>query len=272
MPELPEVDTIKKQLSSYLPCKVDSVRYSEVSDSIVKDKSFSPQKKEILGIRRQGKVLIFDFEKDLKLISGLGMSGSWRISKERIKEKHTHIQFKTTGPDGVVTYFGYIDPRRFGNMHFLTLEESEKWLTRLGADVSSPEFTSEYIFKRCQRYPNKKLKAFLLEQNHFAGVGNYMASEICARARILPDRLACKVSKKDAERLLESTKILLDNTLDSGGTTFSGGYQDAFGEKGEGVKNLVVFYQDVCRMCNKTKVIKTTLLGRGTYHCPHCQK
>jgi len=157
-------------------------------------------------------------------------------------------------------------------MHFLTFDQSKEWLTRLGADVSSSDFTANYIYKRCQRYPNKKIKAYLLEQNHFAGVGNYMASEICARAKVLPDRTAGSISKKEAKLLFESTKTLLNNTLESGGTTFSGGYQDAFGDAGEGVKNLVVFYQDTCRMCHKTKVIKTTLLGRGTYHCPRCQK
>lgn len=272
MPELPEVETIKKQITPYLPCKVVSITYSDVSGSIVKEKSFSPKGKELLSIKRQGKVLLFNFEQDLKIISGLGMSGSWRISPTKIKEKHTHVQIKTCNSKGEVVFFGYIDPRRFGNMHFLTNDEANKWLTRLGEDVSTKEFTAEYIYKKCQRYPNKKIKAYLLEQNHFAGVGNYMASEICARAKVLPERIAGSISKRDAKALLKATQTVLDDAIKTNGTTFSGGYQDAFGEKGAGVQNLVVFYQDTCKMCNKTKVKKIILAGRGTYYCPACQK
>jgi formamidopyrimidine-DNA glycosylase len=200
------------------------------------------------------------------------MSGSWRISKTKIKEKHTHIQFKTCNSKGEIIYLGYIDPRRFGNMHFLTNDEANKWLTRLGEDVSTSKFTAEYILEKCKRYPNKKIKPYLLEQNHFAGVGNYMASEICARAKVLPDRVASTISKKEATQLIKATKVVLDDAIKTNGTTFSGGYQDAFGEKGAGVQNLVVFYQDTCKMCNKTKVKKITLAGRGTYYCPSCQK
>jgi formamidopyrimidine-DNA glycosylase len=272
MPELPEVETIKNQIAPHLPLKVKSVAYSDVSASLIKDKEFSPKGKELTAIERQGKVLLFMFGPELISISGLGMSGGWRVSPEKIKEKHTHVQFSCEKKNGEKLFLAYVDPRRFGNLHFFKPEGAAKWLTRLGADVSKPEFTPEYIYERCQRHPGKVIKAFLLEQNHFAGVGNYMASEICAHAEVLPDRLNSTITKEEAEKLWRGTQIVLEGTVSTGGTTFSGGYKDTTGSQGEGVKNLVVFYQEVCRLCGRTKVIKTVLKGRGTYHCPRCQK
>ncbi|MCF8059059.1 MAG: hypothetical protein K9K67_07170 [Bacteriovoracaceae bacterium] len=272
MPELPEVETIKNQIAPHLPVKVTSVEYSDVSSSIIKDQEFNPKGREFTSIERRGKVLLLNFEKGLVAISGLGMSGGWRVSPKKISEKHTHIQLSCKKENGDKIYFGYVDPRRFGNIHFFKSIGAKKWLTRLGADVSKAEFTADYIYSRCQKHPGKAIKAFLLEQNHFAGVGNYMASEICAHAGILPDRLNKNISQKDAQKLLEATAIVLEGTVSSGGTTFSGGYKDTTGSQGEGVKNLVVFYQEVCRMCGRTKVLKTILKGRGTYHCPRCQK
>lgn len=272
MPELPEVETIKNQIAPHLPLKVKSVAYSNVSGSLIKDKEFSPKGKELLDIDRQGKVLLLKFENDLVTISGLGMSGGWRVSPTKVKEKHTHVQLSCEKKSGEKVFLAYVDPRRFGNLHFFKPEGAKKWLTRLGADVSKPEFTPEYIYERCQKHKGKVIKAFLLEQNHFAGVGNYMASEICAHAGILPDRLNSTITKNEAYKLWEATKIVLEGTVSTGGTTFSGGYKDTAGSQGEGVKNLVVFYQEVCRLCGRTKVIKTILKGRGTYHCPRCQK
>ena len=276
MPELPEVETIKNQISPKLPLLIKRTTYSDVSTSIVKNKSFSPTNKTLTKIERIGKVLLLHFtsEKQEKFvaISGLGMSGGWRLSDKPIKEKHTHIHLSGTRDSGEKVYLGYVDPRRFGNFHLFKPDEAKQWLTRLGADVSSKDFTVDYIVERFERFPNKKIKPFLLEQNHFAGVGNYMASEICARAAILPNRVVKTLTKAHARALINGTRKVLDDTLTTGGTTFSGGYVDATGEKGQGVKNLVVFYQKVCGLCKRSQVIKTTLAGRGTYHCPRCQE
>ncbi len=274
MPELPEVETIKNQIAPSLPMKVQAVEYSDVVNSILKDTEFDPVGRTLESIERKGKVLLLHFGKGDLAISGLGMSGGWRISKTKVEEKHTHIQFSLSSPKGkkVSLYLAYVDPRRFGNFHYFNSIGAAKWLTRLGADVSSADFSPEYIFEKCQRYPNKEIKPFMLEQNHFAGVGNYMASEICARAGILPTRKGKDITKSDAKQLYKATQSVLDDTIATGGTTFSGGYKDASGDAGEGVRHLVVFYQEICQMCGKTIVIKTTQKGRGTYHCPRCQR
>jgi formamidopyrimidine-DNA glycosylase len=270
VPELPEVETIRHQLSKQLPMKVDKVILSNVSGSIVKVKDFPLKSFTIEKVERQGKVLRFFLDKDRRIISGLGMSGSWRISHVPILEKHTHVQLCGENKDGQI-FLGYIDPRRFGNMHFFTEEHEAKWLERLGPDVSKEDFNLEYLLYLKNKFPKKQIKPFMLEQNRFAGIGNYMASEICARALIRPTRRMKSLSKADLENILRATQEVLDDTITTGGTTFSGGYQDAYGDKGEGVKHLVVFYQETCLMCQKTPVKKITLAGRGTYYCPLCQ-
>jgi formamidopyrimidine-DNA glycosylase len=102
-------------------------------------------------------------------------------------------------------------------------------------------------------------------------VGNYLACEICAHAGIHPLRLCKDLNENDFKKILSGIKLSLSKSLKNGGATFHGGYQDAHGDKGEGLKTLVVFYQKVCGLCKKMKVEKIYLDGRGTYFCPVCQ-
>lgn len=250
---------------------VQEVVLSKVAGSIVKDRDFDISKFKILKVERYGKVLRFFLDQDRRIISGLGMSGSWRISKTPIDVKHTHVQFMGVNASGPI-YLGYIDPRRFGVMYFLSEENEAQWLTRLGPDVSSVDFNFEYLLHLKKIRPEKVIKPFMLEQNYFSGIGNYMASEICARAFIRPTRKMKTLKEADLRNIVEATKQVLNQAINTGGTTFSGGYQDANGDKGEGVRNLVVFYQKICRQCGTTEVKKIVLATRGTYYCPSCQK
>jgi len=271
MPELPEVETIRRQIMPSLPFAVEKVSFSRVSKSIVKIKKFRPVGMVIQRIERKGKMMCFVLSEDHFIISHFGMSGGWRISDRKITEKHTHVQLSGQDAQGNPCFLAYVDPRRFGNMYFVDGEGKEFHFNKLGADISSKEFTAQYIFKLCQKYPKRPLKPFLLEQKFFAGVGNYIASEICARAGVLPHRENGTITLGEAKLLVQGTKSLLKDTIKNSGTTFSGGYADAAGNRGNGVQNLVVFYQTTCGLCSKTEVIKTQLGGRGTYHCPHCQ-
>ena len=274
MPELPEVETIRRQLEKKTPVTIEKVKYSPVVKSILKkeNKNFDPKGRTISHITRHGKMLDFHLDDDLHILSHLGMSGSWRISKEPIKEKHTHVLFSGKDKRGKEIHFGYVDPRRFGNMYFLFEEQTEEYYSRLGVDIGSKEFTPEYVYSVLKKFPNKVLKPFLLDQKYFAGCGNYIASEICARAGIRPSRRCGKVTKTEAAKIVEATDSVLNGSLENNGMTFSGGYSDAYGEKGEGVQNLVVFYQKICGLCKKTEVKKIVQAQRGTYYCPKCQK
>jgi formamidopyrimidine-DNA glycosylase len=274
MPELPEVETIRRQLEKNTPLTIISASYSKVHKSILKPKNkhFDPVSATISHIKRKGKLLIFTCDDDKYFLSHLGMSGSWRISKTKIIEKHTHIQFETLGKHNEKIFLGYVDPRRFGNLYFYYEPEALVFIDGLGVDIGTKDFTGEYVYSVCKKFPNKVLKPFLLDQKYFAGCGNYIASEICARAGIRPTRKTGKVTKKEAQVISEVTKLVLDQSIKSNGMTFSGGYSDTEGVVGEGVNNLVVFYQKVCGICQQTKVKKVVLQTRGTYYCPKCQK
>lgn len=212
-------------------------------------------------------MLIFIFDDGSHLLSHLGMTGTWLIGETIKATKHTHL---TLNCDQYT--LAYDDPRRFGHMYYLSHEEAQKKLQELGMDLKDPDFNLEYLKKAIQRYPERALKVTLLDQKLFAGSGNYIANEICARAGILPTRKCRLIKNQEFPHILKAISEVLDPALESGGTTFQGGYRDSSGEKGQGVEHLVVFYQKICKLCGKTKVKKIILAARGTYYCSYCQK
>lgn len=271
MPELPEVETIKSQLNEVMPFKIKSFTKSDVSDSIIHTKTDLLKGKVILEVRRKGKMLDLILDDGRHLLSHLGMTGGWRISKNKVVEKHTHLQFSGNhGEDKV--YIAYVDPRRFGHMYLYNEEDAQNKLNELGADLKSSDFTYEYFEKCIEKYPNRLIKVTLLDQSLFAGTGNYIANEICARAKVMPNRLISDLTKKEIKALFKSVFLVIDDATTTGGTTFAGGYADTTGSKGNGVQHLVVFYQKICQMCKRTPVKKIVLGQRGTYFCPKCQK
>ena len=251
---------------------MEQIYYSEFAKNLIKDKKdFSPKSKVLVNIKRHGKFLIFIFQDNLYLISHLGMSGGWRLSESKITVKHTHLQLKGIS-DNKSIYMAYVDPRRFGRILFYNQKNFDSYMIERGVDISTAKFNLIYLKSIVKKFPNKILKPFLLDQHYFAGIGNYIASEICARAKILPMRKMNSLSTNDLKHILQATKSILKDTIQNGGTTFAGGYADANGDKGLGEQNLIVFYQKICGFCKKESVIKITQQGRGTYYCPNCQK
>lgn len=271
MPELPEVETIKKQLNNIFPLKINSFETSKVVSSIVHTKLDGLNGKTILMVNRKGKMLDFLLDDTRHILSHLGMTGSWRISKEKVLEKHTHLQFEGMHNNQKV-FLAYVDPRRFGHMYLYNEADTQKKLNELGVDLKSKDFTFKYFKESLLKYPTRFIKVTLLDQKLFAGTGNYIANEICARAKVKPDRVVSSLLDNELKALYKSVAVVIDGATQTGGTTFQGGYADTTGSKGNGVQHLVVFYQKVCQMCKKTEVTKIILAQRGTYFCNRCQK
>jgi formamidopyrimidine-DNA glycosylase len=267
MPELPEVETIKNQLNEVMPVKVKSIQTSDVVDSIAHTPLDGLSGNTIVEVQRKGKMLNFLLKDKQHLLCHLGMTGGWRITKKPCEEKHTHLAIEGKG-----VHLSYVDPRRFGHMYLYNEKDAEKKLAELGEDLKSPNFTEEYFIQALKKYPERHLKVTLLDQSLFAGTGNYIASEICARAKVRPQRRVKSLSKKELSLLYKAVFEVIDGATETGGTTFQGGYADTSGSKGGGVQHLVVFYQKTCQMCHNTPVKKITLAQRGTYYCPTCQK
>ncbi len=267
MPELPEVETIRSQLSHYLPFKVDEFSFTPELKKNILHTDLDIKNKSIIKINRKGKMLDFIFDDGSHLLSHLGMTGTWLIGEKINSTKHTHLTLQST-----THILAYDDPRRFGHMYYFSAVEAMRKLEELGMDLTDPDFNLEYLIQALKRFPERAIKVTLLDQKLFAGSGNYIANEICARAGIRPTR-KCKLIKKDEfPKILMAIKEVLAPALSSGGTTFQGGYRDSSGEKGKGVDHLVVFYQKICKLCHKTAVKKIILAQRGTYYCPLCQK
>jgi formamidopyrimidine-DNA glycosylase len=278
MPELPEVETIKSQLSKALPFTVTSVEESPVISSLTgkSKRYFSPKGMSLVKIERKGKLMDFHFVDDkghesITLLCHLGMSGGWRISKKKVLEKHTHLQIGGHNLDGSL-FMAYVDPRRFGVLKFADELTAQQELAKLGVDIASDDFHAEYVWQTLKRYPERQLKVFLLDQKFFAGSGNYIANEICARAGIRPTRKASKVTRKECDKIVLGTRQLLEGSLKNNGVAFSGGYTDTTGSLGDGLTDLVVFWQKICGLCHVTPVKKIILAQRGTFYCPKCQK
>lgn len=267
MPELPECETIRSQLSEYLPLKIKSQKETPELRKNILHTELSLEGRTLVKISRKGKMLDFIFDDGSHLLSHLGMTGTWLIGNKIKSGKHTHLILKC----GEFT-LAYDDPRRFGHMYYYQEDLAQKKLAELGLDLTDPEFTLEYLMASLKRFPERALKVTLLDQKLFAGSGNYIANEICARAGIRPTRKCKNIKKEEFPKILDAIHAVLTPAISSGGTTFQGGYRDSTGEKGLGVQHLVVFYQKTCQMCKSTPVKKIILAARGTYYCPKCQK
>ncbi|HAZ11533.1 MAG TPA: hypothetical protein DCY86_01985, partial [Bdellovibrionales bacterium] len=274
MPELPEVETIRQQLITALPLTIERVQFSSVADSIIKkvDRKITLTGQTIVQIHRMGKWLEMILDNDDRILSHLGMSGSWRLWQSEQAIKHAHVLFHGKNSKNNPMIFAYVDPRRFGKMYFMTSAQACEFRAKLGVDVSSSEFTIDYIAQTLRKYPARAIKAFLLDQQFFAGVGNYIACEICAHARIRPTRKAKSITLEEVTKIHAATKVVIAGQLPKGGLTFQGGYLDAFGEKGQGLESLVVFHQKICGLCQRGKIKKIVLAQRSTFYCPACQK
>ncbi len=273
MPELPEVETISQQLNQHLPVIIQRVRSTiGLKQNILKTPLVKLQGKTLARIHRKGKMLDFIFDDESHLLSHLGMTGTWLIGTAAKLTKHSHLILEGLNSKNEKITLAYDDPRRFGKMYFLKNDQAVTKLNTLGLDLIDPHLNVEYLKTVLQKFPDKLIKVALLDQKYFAGSGNYIANEICARAGIRPDRPIKKIKDDDFTRLHLAISQVIAPALASGGTTFQGGYRDSTGEKGQGKNHLVVFYQKICQLCGKTPVTKITLAQRGTYYCRNCQK
>ena len=207
MPELPEVETIKNQLNEKVEnAKILEITYSDVIGSIIKKDFPSLNGKTITRFDRYSKVLLIHLDNTHVIQSGLGMSGSWRLWNQIEDIPHTHMTIKCEVNKKIV-YLAYVDPRRFGKMYFFTNDEWSEKKKSMGVDVSSDEFTLDYLEYCLKKYPARQLKPYLLDQKFFGGIGNYIASEICARAGIRPQRRCKKIRKYEYPKFLMPQKV-----------------------------------------------------------------
>lgn len=267
MPELPEVEIVRRTLKNYIIGK--KIREIEVfydkiinGDTSVFTKTLRGQ--TIRDIDRVGKYLIFILDHDA-FISHLRMEGKYNIADAaKPHEKHEHINFCFSDGTGL----RYHDTRKFGRLELVSKESYryELPLNKLGPEPWEADTQAVYAKIHKSHLP---VKTLLLDQGIMAGIGNIYANEICFRMSMNPKIPGNRVSKQRVGKLIEVSQQILEKAIAQGGTTIHS--FDANGITGLFQVQLQVHMQKVCPVC-KGEVSKEMVHGRGTYYCKVCQK
>lgn len=266
MPELPEIETIVRDLQEVVGCKI-------IFNRLLMDNCFQTPFYKLNGliiesIERYGKYIIMRFTKTALLIH-LGMSGKIFIDYDNVLvPKHTHFLFQLDNGKQI----RFVDHRRFGKVWHMTYDKCREYVeSKLGPEPFDIDPQSFYL--RLQQYKNLTIKEAIMEQKLIAGVGNIYASEACYEAFYHPKKIVSELTEKQAEHLLYAIRKVLEKGIKNRGTTF-GDYRDGKGKKGNNQYSLQVYKQHgkKCKRCPGT-IIKETIGGRSTYYCDGgCQK
>ncbi|MBD1380084.1 DNA-formamidopyrimidine glycosylase [Metabacillus arenae] len=274
MPELPEVETVRKTLVELVKDKVIAnvfVHWPKIIKHPLEIEQFQDALvgQRILDVGRRGKFLKFYLD-NFVLVSHLRMEGRYGFFGESEPvEKHTHVIFQFT--DG--TELRYKDVRKFGTMHLYKKGEEDTVLplSQLGPEPFDPEFTLDFLKMKLSR-TNRMIKTALLDQKVMVGLGNIYVDEALFRAGIHPERPANQLSCQELELLHQEIIFTLKEAVNQGGSTIRS-YINSQGQIGMFQLQLFVYGRtnEPCKNCGSI-LTKTVVGGRGTHYCSTCQK
>jgi formamidopyrimidine-DNA glycosylase len=288
MPELPEVETVCRQLEPELEGRrIDSLevldaRWCRPVPPIELEASVAGRTIERLG--RRGKYLLLGLKGGQTLVMHLRMTGNlvlvegedkldpsegMRLYEGEHSTSERHLRARFILDDGRELWF--TDPRRFGEALLLDDDSLDAhFASRLGVEPFSPEFTAE-LLGEVAAGRTVPLKSFLLDQKGIAGVGNIYADEALFRARLHPLSPAGSMKAEHLEALRDAVVAALEAGIDGGGASIDD-YRDGRGEKGRMQDEFLVHTREgePCSRCDGT-VERIVVSGRSTYFCPSCQ-
>jgi formamidopyrimidine-DNA glycosylase len=284
MPELPEVETIARQLRGLVVGRTVSGFRSEWHRLTEPEPAelFGARLagRRITGVRRRGKFVVLDLEGGDALIVSLRMTGQL-LFHARDAEPHPHRRARIAFADGTALEFA--DTRKFGRMAIVeghTLDGDEHRRRRvgeplhryLGVEPLSRRFTVRWLRDLFQRRARAAIKPLLLDQTAIAGVGNIYAIEALWRSRVHPLRPAGSLRTDEIERLHEALRWVLRKGIRFGGASRRD-YRDARGEEGRMQREFQVYGRagEPCPRCG-AEIVRTVVGGRSTFHCPRCQR
>ena len=280
MPELPEVETIRRGLNKFI------IQKSLIKIDVLNAKSFLGEKitGKVKDIRRFGKALIINLDNDSSLMIHLRMTGQLIFDPKtgnRYAAGHPSDNFISTLPNKqtrVVLEFEngtlyFNDQRKFGFIKSLKTKEVENdsFIKKLAKEPW--QMTGEELYQKFQKHPNSSIKSIILDQSIICGLGNIYADESLFVSRIHPETKAGLLLKEDAENLVKNAKKVMDESIASGGSTMAT-YVKADGSKGDYLEKFAKVFRKEntpCPCCHE-KIIKIKVAGRGTHLCPHCQR
>lgn len=285
MPELPEVETIRRGLEK---CIVKEKGGKIIRVEVFEAKSFIGDSLKILGarintLRRRGKALIFDFDNGTSLICHLRMTGQliWVSKTERFAGGHPNDNFIAELPNKqtrIVIEFEngklfFNDQRKFGFMKVMETEmvEDDSFIRKLAKEPW--EMTGEELYQKLQRHKGAPIKSVILDQTIVAGLGNIYADEALYFAKINPKCKAGKITKEEADLLIEGARVVMERSLEAGGSTIRN-YVKSDGTKGDYLELFAKVFNRQGQKCERcgSEIVKTKVGGRGTHFCPACQK
>lgn len=274
MPELPEVETVRRQLAKKIEgAKLVSIALWQSDREAPKGDAFvhALVGKTVSTVDRRAKLLLWRFTDGSGLAVHLKMTGKLLFYSEKPAqpERHERLLFEFEKA-GKPIYLVWKDLRRFGYLKVMPDPAViAEILEEYGPEplVATPQELAERLAKPSSR----SIKAVLLDQSVIAGIGNIYADEACFLAGIHPSRIARDVTPKERLLLAEAIKDVLQRSVTQRGTS-AHDYLDTKGEKG-GFLKLLQVYGKKGRPCPKcqTLILKTVLAGRGTHACPKCQ-
>ena len=271
MPEKPEVVTVSRSLQDkllgrrILDCQV-------YWDNIIAYPTVDEFRKKIMNqvihnITTRGKFLVFELD-DYSLLIHLRMEGKF-LFRDAFDDitKHEHVKF--VFEDG--SSMRYHDVRKFGKMYLILKEDtySVKPLSELGLEYDDTRLTAKYLYDKIHK-KSLPIKSVLLDQSIIAGIGNIYDNEILFLSKINPKKKACKITKSECQKIVDSTFIILTKAITLGGTTIRS-FTSSEGVHGLFQNELMVHGQNICPECGE-KIVKEMIGGRGTYYCSNCQK
>ncbi|MGE5779267.1 MAG: bifunctional DNA-formamidopyrimidine glycosylase/DNA-(apurinic or apyrimidinic site) lyase [Hyphomicrobiales bacterium] len=288
MPELPEVETVRRGLAPAMEgrrfVRVE-VRRGDLRWPLPRGFAQRLRGKTVEGLGRRAKYLLADLSSGDVLLMHLGMSGSFRVGKDSTPGNYHHHRSSSRTHDHVVFHMSngatvtFNDPRRFGSMKLVSRAklEQEPLLRALGPEPLGNEFDVAMLAKACAG-KRTSLKAALSDQRVVAGLGNIYVCEALFRARLSPLRSASTIADRHgkpnerAERLVNAIKAVLLDAIEAGGSSLRD-HRKADGSLGDFQHNFQVYDREgqPCPAC-KGKIRRIVQLGRSTFYCPSCQR
>jgi formamidopyrimidine-DNA glycosylase len=274
MPELPEVETLRRSLAPRLVGRrIEAVRVRQAALRVRVSRHRLVRclvGRRVEALRRRAKYLLAQVEGGGFLLVHLGMSGTLLLRPAGMPlEKHEHIVFALD--DGAELRFR--DPRRFGLVDTIAAGglAGDVRLRGLGIEPLSRRLTGHFLYER-SRGRRKPVKNFIMDARELVGVGNIYANEALFDARIHPRRAAGRISLDAWERLARSLKHVLVEAIRSRGTTISD-FRDAEGKAGSFQTRLLVYHRQGAPCLRCSAPLRSIVLGgRSTFYCARCQR
>ncbi len=272
MPELPEVETVRRGLTKLVAgAQIKSVEvfYPKMINLLPEEFATALKGRTIERIDRRGKYLFIRLSGEQTIVSHLRMEGNYDVVPEgTLLNKHTHVVFHLV--DG--RQLRYNDSRKFGRMNLVAngQEMTVAGLKTIGPEPTEQTLTLDYM-KLIFAKSRKIIKPFLLDQSKIAGLGNIYADEVLWMSKINPKQPVNTLELKEIKTLRESILTEIQRAIDGHGTTVHS-YSDAYGKAGEFQNHLNVYGREgePCPRCG-TPIEKIKLAQRGTHFCPTCQ-